>query len=65
MKRCSERLLGDYEKAKSMLESYGKAKEIYEKYLELRRKAGKPRRQLMDINEIEKNLKAMGATKSK
>ena len=65
MKRSSDGSVGDYKKVKSTFENYGKIKQIYDKYLELRRKTGKPRRELMDISEIERNLKAMGAAKPK
>ena len=52
-----------YKKTKSTLENYGKVKQIYDKYLEYRKQLGKPRQELINIQEMEKNLKSMGAVK--
>jgi len=55
--------LEKYKKAKSTLEKYGEAKQIYDKYLELRKQLGKPRQELINIQEMEKNFKSIGAVK--
>jgi len=54
-----------YKKAESTLENYGKVKQIYDKYLEYRKQLGKPRQGLINIQEMEKNLKSIGAVKLK
>lgn len=65
MERNKDVSLQSYKKARSALDDYGRIKQIYNKYLELRRQIGKSPRELMDIEEMERSLKSMGAAKSK
>ncbi len=56
-------VLEKYKKTKSTLKKYGEVKQIYDKYLEFRKQLGKPRQELINIQEMEKNLKSIGAVK--
>lgn len=49
----------EFTKTKKVLEDYGKVKKIYYQYIEFQRQLGKSRRDIMSIEEIEKNLESM------
>lgn len=49
------------EEAKRVYDEYGRVREIYDEYRRLRKQLGKSPSDLMDIKEMEENLKTLGA----
>lgn len=48
---------------KKIYDEYGRTRTIYEEYQRIRKQLGKKSSEIMNIEEIEENLKSLGAKK--